>query len=634
MYIMARPCATDFCKPRQVRKEAAVAERFVRRRSPEPSFLSMAYLAIARKWRPHCFEDLVGQSHVVQTLTNAIRLNRVSHAYLFSGARGIGKTSVARIFAKALRCPNVKEAIACNVCSECVAIAESRSVDVVEIDGASNNGVEAVRGIRDNVAYGAATGTYKIYIIDEVHMLSLSAFNALLKTLEEPPAHVIFLLATTEVQKIPLTVLGRCQRFEFRRLTSPQIIERIQQILETEGISISEEGLRLIASHSDGSLRDALSFLDQVLSYFGANLQKSDQEKLVFDDKQVVEALGISQTHIISDYWKFIVYKDITKLLALISEAYLSGMDLKHFAERCLEELRLLYLIQASKESKELLAAEALDISSHHFKELTSLSELCSLVQLERMAQILSKTISQISWSSLPRFVLEVASVRMTKLEELDQFESSSSGGSFRRSLMTEDGSAIEIDEGVPEKKESQGVPKLEIVSNLESAPKRRAISEAPSVKTAPMAPPSMIQGETQFEGRGEETPEDHWRAFVEFVMKKRPLLGALLNHANFTLDNISKGKAVALCFSEGSFYEKQVSDSKNIQDITAFVKTFFGPQSTIKFSNSEVNAKQSLETGRQIEESTLRKNTLEHPAVSQVKEIFGAEIVDVKVEI
>ncbi|MFM8312946.1 MAG: DNA polymerase III subunit gamma/tau, partial [Deltaproteobacteria bacterium] len=319
----------------------------------------MAYLAIARKWRPHCFEDLVGQSHVVQTLTNAIRLNRVSHAYLFSGARGIGKTSVARIFAKALRCPNVKDAIPCNTCSECVAISESRSVDVVEIDGASNNGVEAVRGIRDNVAYGAATGTYKIYIIDEVHMLSLSAFNALLKTLEEPPAHVIFLLATTEVQKIPLTVLGRCQRFEFRRLTSQQIIERIQHILKTEEIAISEEGLQLIASHSDGSLRDALSLLDQVLSYFGANSEKSAQEKLVFDDKQVVEALGISQTNIVSDYWKSIIHKDTKKLLSLISEAYLSGVDLKHFAERCLEELRLLYLIQAAKESKEALTPES-----------------------------------------------------------------------------------------------------------------------------------------------------------------------------------------------------------------------------------------------------------------------------------
>jgi len=566
----------------------------------------MAYLAIARKWRPHCFEDLVGQSHVVQTLTNAIRLNRVSHAYLFSGARGIGKTSVARIFAKALRCPNVKDAIPCNTCSECVAISESRSVDVVEIDGASNNGVEAVRGIRDNVAYGAATGTYKIYIIDEVHMLSLSAFNALLKTLEEPPAHVIFMLATTEVQKIPLTVLGRCQRFEFRRLTSHQIIERIQQILQTEGIDISESGLRLIASHSDGSLRDALSLLDQVLSYFGANLQKADTEKLTFDDKQVVEALGISQTNVVSDYWKFIVHKDIKKLLALISEAYLSGVDLKHFAERCLEELRLLYLIQAAKESKEAITAEALDISANHFKELTALVENCSLVQVERMAQILSKTISQISWSSLPRFVLEVSSVRMTKLDELDQFEqtSSSGSGSVRKIMMTDDGSANEPEEVVPEKREIKLAPKLEVI------PK------------------------PQFEGRGEETPEEHWRAFVEFVMKKRPLLGALLNHANFKLDDVANGKLVTLGFGEGSFYEKQASDPKSVQDITHFVKTFFGPQSSFKFSNSEANAKQSLEKGRQIEEAALRKDALEHPAVSQAKEIFGAEIVDVRVEI
>ncbi|NBY20466.1 DNA polymerase III subunit gamma/tau [bacterium] len=568
----------------------------------------MAYLAIARKWRPHSFEDLVGQGHVVQTLTNAIRLNRVSHAYLFSGARGIGKTSVARIFAKALRCPNAKDAVPCNTCNECVAISESRSVDVVEIDGASNNGVEAVRGIRDNVAYGAASGNYKIYIIDEVHMLSLSAFNALLKTLEEPPAHVIFLLATTEVQKIPLTVLGRCQRFEFRRLTSQQIIDRIQQILKTEGISISEEGLRLIASHSDGSLRDALSLLDQVLSYFGGNSKKSDKDTLIFNDTQVVEALGISQTNVVSDYWKFIVHKDIKKLLALISEAYLSGVDLKHFAERCLEELRLLYLIQAAKESREDLTAEALDISSIHFKELSALSEKTSLIQLERMAQILSKTISQISWSSLPRFVLEVASVRMTKLDELDQFQQSSSHGGDKRPIMTDDGSATETEPSVPEKKEIKVVPKLEVI------------------------PSSQVEPEPH--GERAENGGEPWKAFVEFVMKKRPLLGALLNHASFALEDINNGKNVTLGFGEGSFYEKQASDPKNIQDITAFLKTYFGPQSVLKLSNSETNAKQSLEKGRQAEEATLRKSALEHPAVSQAREIFGAEVVDVRVEI
>jgi DNA polymerase III subunit gamma/tau len=589
----------------------------------------MAYLAIARKWRPHSFEDLVGQFHVVQTLTNAICLNRVSHAYLFSGARGIGKTSVARIFAKALRCPNVREAIPCNTCPECVAISESRSVDVVEIDGASNNGVEAVRGIRDNVAYGAATGTYKIYIIDEVHMLSLSAFNALLKTLEEPPAHVIFMLATTEVQKIPLTVLGRCQRFEFRRLTSQQIIERIQQILQTEGISISEEGLRLIASHSDGSLRDALSLLDQVLSYFGANLQTLEKNNLVFDEKQVVEALGISQTNVVSDYWKFIIRKDIKKLLALISEAYLSGVDLKHFAERCLEELRLLYLIQASKEAKDSLTAESLDISGNHFKELTSLVEGCSLTQLERMSQILSKTLSQISWSSLPRFVLEVASVRMTKLDELEKYESSAPRGGSQIS-MTDEGSAAEIELNPSGKKEIKVAPKLEVVPKLEAVPVRMAAPPPISMNEAPpinMAPPLREEVELT-------TPEGYWRSFVDFVMKKRPLLGALLNHANFKLEDIAQGKVATLGFGEGSFYEKQLSESKNVEDMTGFLKSFFGPQSSVKFSNSEVNVKQSLEKGRQIEEASLRKDALEHPTVLQAKEIFGAEVVEVRVEV
>jgi len=487
----------------------------------------MAYLAIARKWRPSRFEDLVGQGHVVQTLKNAIQFNRVSHAYLFSGSRGIGKTSVARIFAKALRCPNAKDGVPCNECTECLAISESRSVDVVEIDGASNNGVEAVRGIRDNIAYGAASGKYKIYIIDEVHMLSLSAFNALLKTLEEPPAHIVFIFATTEVQKIPLTILGRCQRFEFRRLTQLQVIERLKHILGFEKIKIEEEGLRLIASYSDGSLRDALSLLDQVLSFYSG----AQTGEIQLTEKQVVEALGVTDTNSAWLLVSQLVGKNLKAALQQVNEVYRSGADLKSFAERVLEQLRLLYLNVVSLETRQPLSADELDISSGHFNRVQEAARNTQLLQVERMSQIMGKTIQQLSWTSLPQFNLEMAVVRICKLDDLAQIESGLKG-------------------------EPQTV-KPE-VSMAAPAPAVETKKETPAPAPAPVvAAPSF---------------EKNWKGFVEFVMKKRPLLGALLTHAQFKVENDNH---YVLAFPEGSFYEKQSSDPKNFKDIGDALKAF-----------------------------------------------------------
>lgn len=536
----------------------------------------MAYLAIARKWRPSRFEDLVGQSHVVQTLKNAIQFNRVSHAYLFSGSRGIGKTSVARIFAKALRCPNAVDAVPCNECSECLAISESRSVDVVEIDGASNNGVEAVRGIRDNVAYGASSGKHKIYIIDEVHMLSLSAFNALLKTLEEPPAHIVFIFATTEVQKIPLTILGRCQRFEFRRLTQIQVIERLKHILESEKMRIEEEGLRLIASYCDGSLRDALSLLDQVLSFYSSD--KMGQLQLT--EKQVVEALGVTDTNSAWILVNHLVDKNMKAALQQISEVYRSGADLKGFSERVLEQLRLLYLSAVSLESKQALSADELDISSGHFNRVQETAKKTSVLQVERMSQILGKTIQQLSWTSLPQFNLEMTVVRMCKLDDLVQIESALKG---------------------------------ESVSAPESEP--RPVQPEPKPVAAPPAP----------------SYENSWKGFVEFVMKKRPLLGALLTHAQFKLE---KENHYVLAFPEGSFYEKQSMDPKNFKDIGDALKAFFSKETTFSLSNATHLAEKSLVQQQDDQIQALKKNALEHKTVNDMKQALGAEIVDIEVKL
>jgi len=551
----------------------------------------MAYLAIARKWRPSRFEDLVGQSHVVQTLKNAIQFNRVSHAYLFSGSRGIGKTSVARIFAKALRCPNAVDAVPCNECSECLAISESRSVDVVEIDGASNNGVEAVRGIRDNVAYGASSGKHKIYIIDEVHMLSLSAFNALLKTLEEPPAHIVFIFATTEVQKIPLTILGRCQRFEFRRLTQLQVIERLKYILESEKMRIEEEGLRLIASYSDGSLRDALSLLDQVLSFYSGD--KTGQLQLT--EKQVVEALGVTDTNSAWILVNHLVEQNMKGALQQVNEVYRSGADLKGFAERVLEQLRLLYLSVVSIETKQALSADELDISSGHFNRVQEAAKKTNVLQIERMSQIMGKTIQQLSWTSLPQFNMEMAVVRICKLDDLAQIESGLKGEE-------------------PEPKQAEPT-----VTTPAPAP---APTLAPAPTPTKIAKPEAIQ---------EQSFEKNWKGFVDFVMKKRPLLGALLTHAQF---RVEKENHYVLAFPEGSFYEKQSMDPKNFKDIGDALKAFFGKETTFALSNATHLAEKSLVQQQDDQIQALKKSALESEVVNEMKQVLGAEIVDVQVEL
>ena len=228
----------------------------------------MSYMALYRKWRPSEFEDVKGQEHIVTALTNQIKADRIGHAYLFCGTRGTGKTTIAKLFAKAVNCENPIEGSPCNVCPSCQAINQQTAMNVMEIDAASNNGVDNIRDIKDEVQYSPTEGKYKVYIIDEVHMLSIGAFNALLKTLEEPPSYVIFILATTEVHKIPITILSRCQRYDFRRISIDTITQRLKELMEKEGIEAEEKALRYVAKVADGSMRDALSLLDQCIAFY------------------------------------------------------------------------------------------------------------------------------------------------------------------------------------------------------------------------------------------------------------------------------------------------------------------------------------------------------------------------------
>jgi len=269
-----------------------------------------SYLVLARKWRPQLFEEVVGQQHITQTLQNAISQKRVAHAFLFTGARGVGKTSTARILAKALNCEKGPQINPCDQCTNCQEVTHGNSMDVIEIDGASNRGIDEIRELKENVRYTPAKSRYKIYIIDEVHMLTKEAFNALLKTLEEPPPHIIFIFATTEPHKIPATILSRCQRYDFKRIPFREVIGSLKRIVEEEKIQISQRGLLSIAQESEGSLRDAQSLLDQVIAYAGKNIR----------DEDIAEVLGLIDRKILNDTIEAIANRDVERCMEVIED--------------------------------------------------------------------------------------------------------------------------------------------------------------------------------------------------------------------------------------------------------------------------------------------------------------------------
>jgi DNA polymerase-3 subunit gamma/tau len=370
---------------------------------PGCRFKKMSYLALARKYRPKQFTDMVGQSHVAQTLLNAFKQNKVGHAYLFTGTRGVGKTSAARILAKALRCEAANAGVPCDKCQSCIEINNGTSLDVLEIDGASNNGVENVREIRENVKFMPARGKLKVYIIDEVHMLTGAAFNALLKTLEEPPPHITFVLATTEVQKIPATILSRCQRFDFKRVPLILIQEHLARLAEQEGIKAENQALRMIARKAEGSMRDALSTLDQVLALSDKTLTA----------KNVSDTLGILGTDFLIHILGFSFQNKPLEAAKLLREAFESGTEMKLLAVELANTLRNAVFVKLGADKN--LA----EIGDDERAELKKLVDGVSLETLQAAFKLVSSSIEEISRSQLPRAALEMVLVRMASLSTL-----------------------------------------------------------------------------------------------------------------------------------------------------------------------------------------------------------------------
>ncbi|KJL02096.1 MULTISPECIES: DNA polymerase III subunit gamma/tau [Priestia] len=359
----------------------------------------MAYQALYRVYRPQSFNDVVGQQHIIKTLQNALVQEKFSHAYLFSGPRGTGKTTAAKILAKAVNCEKAPIAEPCNECATCRGITDGSISDVIEIDAASNNGVDEIRDIRDKVKYAPSAVRYKVYIIDEVHMLSIGAFNALLKTLEEPPAHVIFILATTEPHKIPLTIISRCQRFDFKRISPEDIVYRMKEVLGSEELEVSEDALYEIAKASEGGMRDALSLLDQAISY--------STEMVSLED--VLSITGAVSQAFIVKIVQAIFNENIVEALDSVESLIKNGKDPARFVEDLIFYYRDVLLYQASEENAYLLEKAAVN---EEFKELSSKMDSAFIYKV--IAE-LNQTQQEMKWSNHPRVLLEVALVKLAQ---------------------------------------------------------------------------------------------------------------------------------------------------------------------------------------------------------------------------
>ncbi len=364
----------------------------------------MSYTALYRKFRPDNFHDVKGQEHIITTLRNQVKAGRIGHAYLFTGTRGTGKTTVAKLLAKVVNCENPVDGNPCNECRMCKGIAAQTSMNVIEIDAASNNGVDNVREIVEEVRYSPTEGRYKVYIIDEVHMLSPGAFNALLKTIEEPPSYVIFILATTEVHKIPVTILSRCQRYDFKRITIDTITERLTELMREEQIEAEEKALRYVARVADGSMRDALSLLDQCISFYLG-------KKLTYDN--VLEVLGAVDTLVFARLLGFIRAQDVTGCIKLLEEIESSGRELGQFTIDFIWYLRNLLLVKTTEDISDII----IEISTENLILLKQEAESIDELSLMRYIRVFSELANQLRYASRKRVLIEISLIKLCKPE-------------------------------------------------------------------------------------------------------------------------------------------------------------------------------------------------------------------------
>lgn len=587
----------------------------------------MSYQVIARKWRPQSFTDVVGQNHITQTLSNALKNGRLPHALLFTGPRGTGKTSSARILAKALRCPHAQNFVPCNECDSCKEIASGSSIDVIEIDGASNNGVDAIRELRDTVAFMPSSGKYKIYIIDEVHMLSTSAFNALLKTLEEPPSHVVFIMATTEVHKIPQTILSRCQRFDFRRIATRQITDRLQMICDREGVTAEEEALWVIARQGDGSMRDSQSLLDQVITFANGPLTRSS----------VVEILGLTDRALLFETLNGLIDRNSQAILKVIEKIASAGFEPHLFSQDLLEMIRNLLLVKVS----EAQATQILDLPDSELQALSDMAARLPEEDIHMLFDMALKGGNDIPRAQDPRIVLEVTLLRMASAPKLLDLKTLLQGGAATpqsaggaRPYVPPVAPAVKGHNRLNEaQKVLDGPTGLEAMKAALSKAKTASNSITEQTKTkpaepTPLAPAAPKEPEKPKIAAG-ATAQERWVHFVELLRQDDALFAAKVENLLFAKE---EGKLLSLGVPPKlAFLKDQMADAQVRKKLQGFIDSYWGAGYSFEvlMSRDQVGeSAQALQQKKvQMAEEDLRNKIAENPMVKAAQSVFKGQI-------
>ncbi len=583
----------------------------------------MDYQVSARKYRPGTFDDVIGQPHVVQTLVNAMTTKRIAQAYLFSGTRGVGKTTVARILAKALNCEQGPTGMPCGICVNCMEIAQGHSVDVIEIDGASNTSVDDVREIRENVKFTPFKGAYRVYIIDEVHMLSNSAFNALLKTLEEPPPHVVFIFATTEIHKIPATILSRCQHYNFRRIAKTEIIARLRHVAEQDGIKLEERSLAALARASEGSMRDGLSLLDQAVAFGGKSIVHAELETL----------LGAVPQELLRSLIQAIISQDSAAALRSLSQLIEGGHDLRAYCADVVEYLRNLLVVSvtASQEWPALIGASADDLA-----QLAADKGSLTPEHIQQLFALFTQAEDALRFSAHPRFVLETAAVKATRLLRKEAVapeqpaRAASSGPTQTAAVRSETPPTSRPVGAAPKPFRSTAPPA--------AAP---AIRPAPGGAAAKTIQPPSSEPATRPAGApttGARTPQAvtlDWERLQEEVGHSFPNIAPFLEMGRLVA---IEGNAVTIGFGkQATVARAMLEKSDNIHALTSLCERMSGQPVRVRVveltdTDPPGPTMAQIRTAKEQEQKlVLLERAKAHPVVKEALEIFGAELADVR---
>lgn len=594
----------------------------------------MSYLVLARKWRPQAFADVVGQQSVVRTLQNGLLRDRVAHAMIFSGVRGVGKTTLARIMAKALNCQAEVAERPCNQCESCREITAGAAIDLQEIDGASNRGIQEIRELKENIRFFPVKNPFKVVIIDEVHMLTTEAFNALLKTLEEPPEHVYFMFATTELHKVPITILSRCQRYELKRVSFAGLKAFFEKIAKDEGVDISDKALELISREADGSVRDGLSLLDQVFSFGGDRVT----------DEDVVQVLGLVDRKIFSNIARALLDGNLALCFELLEKTYGAGLDLKRFAAELLDYFRSLLVCRTSKDPASLL-----DMSDREFAELQELAENRSRETLSLLFQLLFQSMTEMQYSAHPRLVLEMAFIKaiqagqitpvsslLARLDELIR-----QGGGLVTLPPASPGANKAAVRQEPAAPETSTRPAVEVKP---PEPPREKKEEKTPVKPVEKSSGKFVANPVEKEQvqQAEPQPQEekdqavairtlsrdvrkNWDDFIAYIKDRKAWMAQVLRLCENPRE---EGKELVIRFDNPSDYVL-LQKKENLKFLTEYAQDFFQKEFLVQIGTSR--EKESGDAAEQSGPREERRALANDPLVQMTAEIFGGQVAAIR---